>query len=45
MGAMTMAFPVAEETMDDTLERGQEITFYIEQLDPGFQIIRIELVE
>ena len=45
MGAMTMAFPVVEEAMDETLERGQEITFYIEQLDPGFQIIRIERVE
>ena len=45
MGAMMMAFPVAEEAMDDTLERGQEITFYIEQLEPGFQIIRIEPVD
>ena len=45
MGAMTMAFPVAEEAMDDALEPGQEITFQIELLDPGFQIIRIEPVE
>ena len=45
MGAMTMAFPVAEDAMDDTLERGQGITFYIELVDPGFQIIRIEPVE
>ena len=45
MGAMTMAFPVAEEAMDDTLVTGQEIMFQIELLDPGVQIIRIEPVE
>ncbi len=45
MGAMTMPYPVAAEAMDDGLEAGQEVTFEIELLDPGFQIFRIERVE
>ena len=45
MGAMTMPYAVAAEAMDDALEPGQEVTFEVELLDPGFQIFRIERVE
>ena len=45
MGAMTMAFSVAEEAMTDSLEVGDEIIFKI-ALHPerGYQIVSVEAV-
>ena len=45
MGAMTMAFSVAEEAMNDSLEVGDEIIFKI-ALHPerGYQIFSVEAV-
>jgi hypothetical protein len=43
MGAMTMAFPVVEEAMDDSLEVGDEIIFKIENHpERGYQIFSVE---
>ncbi len=45
MGAMTMACPVVEEAMDDSLEVGDEIIFKIENHpEHGYQIFSVEAV-
>ncbi len=43
MGAMTMAFPVVEEAMGDSLEVGDEIIFRIENHpEHGYQIFSVD---
>lgn len=43
MGAMTMAFPVADGVGLETLEVGEEIRFEIERLNDGhYRIFRVE---
>ncbi len=45
MGAMTMAFPIAEEAMNDSLEVGDEIIFKIEvHPEHGIRIFSIDAV-
>ena len=45
MGAMTMAFPIAEEAMNDTLEVGDEIIFKMEvHPEHGIQIFSVDVV-
>ena len=44
MGAMTMAFPVVEEAMNDSLEVGDEIIFKIENHpEHGYQIFSVDV--
>ena len=45
MGAMMMIFPLAPGTMNDSLEVGDEILFWIEVLpEEGYRIFRIEIL-
>ncbi len=45
MGAMMMIFPLAPGAMDDSLEVGDEILFWIEVLpEEGYRIFRIEIL-
>ena len=45
MGAMTMAFSIAEEAMNDSLEVGDEIIFKLEaHPEHGYQIFSVDVV-